>query len=968
MHFQNMVFSRETIEEDWFLLTVAGEEYYCRTVVINLILLSDQLKVDEHVIHLQMLDPYFAVDTQMIVDLEFVGESYFSDYAAVRKNLNNYLLDEERLQYSRFNFYTTEMLQELNLSSSSQYAYQIADLIEQDRNDLAYIGLTYISKFYYNYLHMETQQILETWDTHYEMNSELTNNVYYLNRKIFDVETVLSKAPLTTALKYSDLLSSEESIYFVDYFNWQKALTTASCQFDMQRTFDYSQKVETVPNNTMYFTLAAGFTPTPLVITVPITTDINAFIEFAEICTPITYYAVKSAVRGKAVVHYDLDYNFPIDVPCDLVAEKFMFLEFNNLVGQPFDIAPDFQLKFQVNSHATVTYGNAKLIQVEEQNIMSYKISLEQIATSQSVILRNQYEIFLRTVFENLVETSEHWLKLNAEQAIDWAEVSKLVVSRGSIPVSERYNVLKLQGPRNAQGKLANTKTITAKLLLNSQDGDKSCFSYITGRGPNSPALYMSATNNFILYTLDNLGEEVQDLQERVDTLEAVNKGMFSTILDVVGMGFAVVDLVSTAAAMVSVVGKASKRSKNALKKRSRKAESSLGKEFKGEVERVEKLQKEGLHYSPLDNIEYTSFYNVKQNHYKTQYSNEKLKSTPLDDFSFRTIFDNADDVRDLMQIDSVFNLKIQKEMMNKLKRQKNLNLNLDNAPFGTVTVHKSPISILGAPGKWVSAKYDGTDSSSRAFLSNSNQRFPFHTAVSVRTVETANVKEAVPSYVLTTRFSGVGEPSIIGPTNKKNPAVKMGYVKVQHSIVEAPNGDLHLELVPWHKVEITPGRYYTAGEIDQLHKGLYTRSRHNKALTTEQKWEMVALKTATNIDSRNVIDSIPISNSIYLNTLDSLMFFSKNNNSFKYNLFNNNCQTFSKAFAELATKGTTSMPLNPSDFKTFSDTFASVTNDFYRNNPKVASVQNIQMLMSNVWLNSIHRIYNNSRSFADRM
>lgn len=398
---------------------------------------------------------------------------------------------------------------------------------------------------------------------------------------------------------------------------------------------------------------------------------------------------------------------------------------------------------------------------------------------------------------------------------------------------------------------------------------------------------------------LDELEERVATLEKWVESQEQSSFEMLLGIfLSVSQIGFALADISKSIKTMSKLNElKIGRRALN---------EPSLADEF------IEPFISKNLYtssqtYDPVRAMYDSSIYNYAHLYYKKGWRSDilNLDSTQHIDFNMLRDRNIALDVREIMQLSNTDFLHIQKVIEQGLPK-----IDAYLAPFGSVQALKSPISELGAFGNKIKDIKILTKGE-KSFLSNSYQKYPYHTST-VTTV--ADIDEAG-DIIVSTRFAGVGEPSIIGPTNVKNPKVKLGYIKTQYKYNKDEN---KLELLPWDQVKIGDKQMYEQEDINELYRAFYQEGfgwTPPRDLTTEEKWEAVVLAMNAKIKTRDVIDSVPLPNSIFHDMVDGLVYFSQGGNSFSYNLLNNNCQNFVKSFAQIISGKQISLNLRSSDY-----------------------------------------------------
>lgn len=242
--------------------------------------------------------------------------------------------------------------------------------------------------------------------------------------------------------------------------------------------------------------------------------------------------------------------------------------------------------------------------------------------------------------------------------------------------------------------------------------------------------------------------------------------------------------------------------------------------------------------------------------------------------------------------------------------------------PFGKVETFSSPIEELGSIGKIAHDKFKN-----EVFSSSSSTKYPFHTSQKTSSLDLNDEGE----WVFVERFSGIGEPSINGPTNFKNPKVKIGYIKIESIVKTDTSGNKYLELKNWKDTNKTPGEKYTKEDIDLIFDA-FSSKHEDIILTTDEKWNYIRKRVDVKYGARSIEETIPINNPAFLAFCDNL--FDINTKSgqlktFKSNLLNQNCQTFVKTQASLFTSALDKLPYKITDaaYAEFLENFKSNAN-----------------------------------------
>lgn len=421
----------------------------------------------------------------------------------------------------------------------------------------------------------------------------------------------------------------------------------------------------------------------------------------------------------------------------------------------------------------------------------------------------------------------------------------------------------------------------------------------------SNPVIIYGTTDTAIQQQLTALANEVTELNERVTKLEDAMGGHLTLLLTFFDTFVNLFDL------SLNLADKASYFKLSTSIARRSMHNGDDGKGVATEIASLLKSDRKLSHYDPVEAINQAGIFSYQHGLSKGVWRNNNLKEMELVDITAEIIESNPLDIREMSIMNPTAYLKLQRELGSKAKFGPEFAGGVHG--LGEVTALSSPIEQLPVVGKYlhsISKESEGAAS----FLSNQFQRFPFHTSVATRTFDI----EEDGLIVLNSRFAGVAEPSIVGATNAKNPRVKVGYIKFQHEYQE----DGTLILRNWDKTVIVPGRTFTEEEVRELYTSFTGIT--NSQITTDEQWELLSFFTNRRINSRNVIDSIPLPNSIYLDTLDDLVFFDKAGNHFGYSILSNNCQTFVQVFSELATKGYSRLPLSATDFSEFAAAFSA--------------------------------------------
>lgn len=423
----------------------------------------------------------------------------------------------------------------------------------------------------------------------------------------------------------------------------------------------------------------------------------------------------------------------------------------------------------------------------------------------------------------------------------------------------------------------------------------------------SEPIYYEDSLSDIETY-LQFLSTEVSDLKSRVASLEAINEMQnVLMIVDFIPIGAGGVDFLKNTIAKSSLAKKLILPIKQAFTRISKAVKGGVGDEVRDLSRAL--IKERSTSYDVAEALNAGAVFNFQHGRVKNEWAEEAMKKLNLKDLDMNLITaEGAQDLRELMQLSAGVYAQVQRKMRKLIG---------ESEDFGQVLVHSSPIEQLPVVGKFLhdfTADSDGA----RAFLTNTCTRFPFHTSVSIRSFDI----EKDGQYVLEQRFTGIGEPSIVGPTT--NPRqINVGYVKVQWEV----SRDGQLTLRNWDKTKIANSGY-TKEDIDRLY---YAFSRKKvSSLTTDEKWELIVAYTTRRVNTLNIIDRAPVQNGIFLDTIDDIMWFSKAGNSFKYNLFNNNCQNFALNLATFVSTGQFKYAMVASDWEELATLFEKYASNYF--------------------------------------
>lgn len=816
---------------------------------------------------------------------------------------------------------------------------QLLELEENTIYWLEYTSLTYVYRFTYALLDMTREQLLSS-DLFDANSPSIVSNIILLNQQNYIMQKQIALLPHIESFGYNDFQANKNSISvrsetLVDYvpnFNIEYIPNE-----DVIKKFTFSPKQNT---GRYYIGKAYSNLQVPFLINIAqgviargslILTCDWEFLPFAKFFLTLE----KSRLYSEGYLK------------CDVVFGNELDVLFNNALSLPYDIRDDatlvFEMKYSVN-----TFGLPTALSMELNGNVAYGLKFQKIKTEgYRVVVTHSihtdiYEdiaITIKTMCLNpclLVQDGKGWPNFENYFKLLPIPLFKKTYSDTSRNCKWHSNLDAYRKEKTdsyiQQFEIAflpeksNQVEVIAKVPRN--------------RIANTLPFNQLNSLSILAIQLNMLSNEVAALDERVGNLEAAVFQTQHSFAWFLTNSLNILDFAFNAAEMAKVLIPVQKHNRNTLKRLNYEDKNPLAKQF----EEKTKTSKKATTYSILEAADSTSQVNILQNHKKNYFYQPAASKISPQDVNLKEVLNNKKDIREVMELNSVVYSKVQTLFFDSLGKQETNNYDFTKQPFGLVTIHKSPIEVpIGKRAtKYISSHNAGTQSG-RAFLSNDQQRFPFHTSVSSSVVEIRNDNKVV----LNTRFTGIAEPSIIGPTNAKNPRVKIGYVKVQHEIITFPDDTSTLKLIPWHNTEITPGVFYKSEDVDYLYSSFFPKQK--MTLSQDQKWELIAHKTTKKINSRNSIDSVPLQSNIFLGTLDELMFFSKEGGNFKYDLLNNNCQTYARAFAQLATNGNTQMDLIASDFRDFAQRVATFAEKYFQQSPAmqksitfIASTQDI--------------------------
>lgn len=801
---------------------------------------------------------------------------------------------------------------------------QQAVMMEQAADWLEYTSYSYAFRFVYALLNMNREQLLSAENIDVETRAGIVPNVFYLNQQLYEVQQKIETMPYVYSVGRRDFNNATQEVVITQSTK-ENCLGRNPMTYESFYVWDENGKGSFLPGRDI------GSMSYAISLNVASGVVLRGSVEVE--CAWKTYDN-KFRLPSTHIGDFDMHGTYQ----CSATLSPTVDLLFNGATSTPYD----------VNSLSTVTldtivqervirtrYGSPTQVSIEQVGYMAYGLRYMQMSRNDTVLLNEENYSFLFSGNMRLSFANECykncWIIYDNELKMagfeDWVPYFQKLV-RPIIGENRVWNP-DLETITVARAGEQNT---AVKIFFAADDMspvEKIANVQVDRSADVLPFSQMNSVN-ILAYQLNVLSNEVADLAERVQYLEDAVYHSSQTIWGFIARGLNMVDIAFSVVELGKYGKQLTKASTSALKRNSRTEDNPLAHQFKKKSIDSDKIAGS---YSVLSGIDNAAQVSSLQGHSKNYFYNKPAQKTKTQDITMKDILANKQDTREVMELNpSVFS-KVQSEVFATLKQSDKQWKDFTTTPFGVVTVHKSPIEIPMANGasKYISSKYSGTQSG-RAFLSNEQQAFPFHTSVSSSAIEIRTDDKIV----LNTRFTGVAEPSIIGPTNAKNPQVKVGYVKIQHEVI-SDGSTSTLKLLPWHDTQIKPGVNYSQKDVDELFRSFFPKSKHE--LTTDEKWELVARQTSSRMNTRDKIDYVPVQSNIFLGTLDDLMFFSKSGSQFKYNLLNNNCQTYARAFAQMAAYGSTNMDLLVSDFRSFAMRVADFANDYFSQSPSMQQV-----------------------------
>lgn len=424
---------------------------------------------------------------------------------------------------------------------------------------------------------------------------------------------------------------------------------------------------------------------------------------------------------------------------------------------------------------------------------------------------------------------------------------------------------------------------------------------------------------------LENVEEAIVDMTEFIEDVEAPSPW------DIVDQAFGLLDLGDLVYSASKLISSVVRKSFSFIKSKITNA-LTVSKQWTERLKikwnrRYESHITSNAVYSPLNAVEKGALYNYVGNYRLKQIEN---KVPIIETFAeYKNLFEGVtdkikNDVIGLTQLNSGAYLRVQEMAFDRLLNFYNaFRLNNTDVPFGAVFVHTSPIdAIKPIGGKYLSERY-GREVNN-IFLSNRNVVYPFHTSFSSFNIETRDN-----DLLLVRRFGGISEASTVGPTNIKNPKVKIGLIRFEYKI----DAKGSFRAVNWNETNKFMSEPYTETDVDNLFRSFLTANTYAKYknLSTDDKWTYLLYTTEKKYAKRNIVDGVPIANPVYLRQLDRLFDYNTMYNNFNYNLLTRNCQSFVKSYIELATNGLSSGYIKDKNYENFIDYFTRDVEKYLR-------------------------------------
>lgn len=943
----------ETTEE---LEVIIGERaaIKCQSLTINAVITANS---EILILHMVYANTFYNIEQN---NSPAIGEVIFEIEGETEIFKILYTLTLLNDQWLRFKFYDKQGIEENNFNKEQ------FDILEENARDwLNYTSYTFNYRFMFAILDMTREQLVSI-DTEAAVNNhQLSTNILMLNKQIFELQKAVDKLPYI--FEYNSYINSGQTLSWIQDSQIDNAHSIIKMDINMRHLLigpTYERKGR--------LSIGEASGPVSSAIIIPVQSGVTLRTNLYTSCT-----IEESHAELFAKTYSSTDLIADILSTCKFEFTNILDVFFSGATQVPYDVDTTNTLSLNLTLKngedifiGEASYGDPVPIAVEQLGVYTYGLRYTQINTNAILIKINKRWVKTDMDLEQAYrkpcsKNAQCYIINNHTSTIEDFKNLEYYFSDFPTPVFRnqyqegiwntddltRTNAGSSLNPYNFELTIAYDETKSSNVF--------SVAKVSINRNNNGYPFSQQNSLNILAFQLNSLANDVQQLEDRIENLENVvyqnNKGFFwfiQSALSIVDIAFNVAELGKSAVQI-------STASFSAMKRPAINSKNPLAAQFKAKHEK----SKQTASYSIVDSVEAASQVSYLQGHNKRYFKNDALKTKKIDEFTIHDIVKNKQDFRELSELNPTIYAKMQSEFFDSISTSNSLNTDFTRYPFGCVSVHKSPIDVpIGKPAtKFLSKKTTGTQAG-RSFLSNDQQRFPFHTSVSSVSVEIRSDDRIV----LNTRFTGVAEPSVIGPTNAKNPRVKVGYIKIQHEIITDPiTGKSTLHLLPWQQTEIVPGTKYQSSDVDGLFTSFFPKQKQS-SLTTDEKWQLIAFQTSDRINTRNVIDSVPLQSNIFFGALDDLMFFSKNGDSFKYNLLNNNCQTYAKAFAQMATVGSSNMDLVASDFRAFSLRVADFAQDYFRNSPAM-QLSSLASKTASFFTTRIHqfmRVVSNTHNF----
>lgn len=844
------------------------------------------------------------------------------------QSLESYLLKEGAL-YGRF-----FLLSEKDFNNLTQTVEEL-----QADHELAQkaIVLNSLQQLYYSTLEMITTiELEELQDDDIYYQSDQTTLL--LNSKITDIQARVKNFPIIRDVEFT----SENSIHpnQLAFFNSQIDVFCGEVKtnLDFDERCDHDRKTLSLScfarNNTNV--LIPSKTREAFDTEIEITDTWSLLVRSKTYITPTLYnslefsggndfYLANSGFEPHSKYQYGYDAEF--------------FLIFKDALNLPYNIDDSFKINFTYNQYITGEryYENQtaySYFNVTPVTIILGEPSPVNLQTEENEFFGLQVYPLTNVRFEHLLVDEYNIYDASTAQLLEIYPFPNFKINYENCNAHQEVN-RSLESPAyySIFDPDFDPWGIFAIYYVNAPEYDNITLTFPIGifanyerQSPSDLSININKpNNNDIINYLYSLNNRIDDLQEEIlsieDVLEEITKpeelsfwDYFQTVMSIVDMAdFAV----NTGKAIYSLT-------RNAIRFLSSKLSTvkNVAEQFGQILEEGQSLK--GI-YNPVEAINNGAIYNYFSGHKISKFENKELKVESLIS-DLDNIFDHngilKTDARLMMTGNSAayaaISNKIFKEYEDLLKND--IAFSYVKTPFGEVSVHKSPIDILNPiGGKFISDAIPQSVTSS--FLSNKHTKYPFHTSFSSSTFEMNAKNEAI----ICKRFGGIAEASTVGPTNVKNPKVKIGIVKFDYRLKHnAETGEKSMTFLNWDETEKQAGQYYSPTDVDKLYESFVSRKNYlnTKSYSTDKKWQIIHDKCAKKYSSRNIIDSVAVGNPLYMKSLDRLFDYNHMYNGFNYNLWNKNCQSFVKSYASLASKGVSAIKIKDSNYQDFVNGF----------------------------------------------